>query len=94
MTTHTEELASMTADRAVWAFHQSRGIRKGNAQRLIALNFAARLIANDETGSDLDDMRETATATLIEQDFRAEPVALFLDDLCTEAMRLAWEAVQ
>lgn len=93
-TNYRAELVTDAADRLVSAFQAAKGIvvrhPAGEARRVAVMSLAT-LSNTDDEGNDVDDARETAVATLIEQDFRAESVNLFLDDLCTDALRLARE---
>lgn len=83
------ELVTDCAERLVRAFHLHCGLPVLGHAHSVAVMSLATLSNTDEIGGDVDDARETATATLIEQNFRSEAVALFLDDLCTDALRLA-----
>lgn len=91
-TNYRAELVTDAAERLTRAFHAHVGViphgANQHAYRVGVMSLAV-LSNTDEVGADLDDARETATATLIEQQFRAESVTLFLDDLCTDALRLA-----
>lgn len=90
---HRQQQIGYVAELTVIAFHGSHGlgtIRFPEA-RQAAINACARIRLTDESGTDLDSVREIASATLCGQDFRPSAVSLFLDDVLHDATALARE---
>lgn len=94
MDTIREDQLAYVAELFVAAFWAARGITATSPNgdhRQNAMLAAAVVSLTDESGSDLHDLQEIASATLIGQEFKAETVALFLDDLVHDAAQIARE---
>lgn len=69
---------------------EARAMAGQERPKVIGLCVDAALL--DADGTTLDDIREMTEAMLRAQDFRMESVALWLDDLFTDAAKIAREA--
>lgn len=93
MTTDTdrEQQIGYVAELFAAAFYLSRGIGAvpDESALITARSAGARIALTDQSGQDLDSVREIASALLIGQDFRDVAVSLFLDDLVYDSINLA-----
>ena len=81
----------------VRAFQSSRlapNAVQTRTDRQVALLMLAEVVASDPTGNDGDHATTGAQAILVAQDFRAEAVSLWLDDLTVDAVKLARKAAR
>jgi hypothetical protein len=95
MTTDTdrEQQIGYVAELFAAAFYLSRGIGAvpDESALITARSAGARIALTDQSGQDLDSVREIASALLIGQDFKAAAVLLFVDDLVHDSIALGRE---
>lgn len=96
---HRQAQIAYVAELFVTAFYASRGVSTWAVTteenyRLTAVTAGARIVMSDESGGDLDSVRESAAASLGAQDFQHVAVSLFLDDLVHDSVNLAREQRQ